>query len=68
MKKNGGKVNKWLINWEKAFAMRKINKGLASRICKEFLKINMKKTGNPVKKKIGKGEEETISIQRKLQG
>lgn len=48
--------------------MCKINKGLASRICKEFLKINMKKTGNPVKEKIGKGEEQTISIQRKLQG
>lgn len=31
--------------------MCKINKGLVFRICKEFLKINMKKIGNLVKKK-----------------
>lgn len=45
------KVNKWLIIWEKIFAMSKINKGSASRICKEFLKIKMEKIGNPVLKK-----------------
>ena len=50
-KKTINKMKRQPSEWQKIFANKTTNKGLISKICKQFMKLNMKKTRNSVKKK-----------------
>ena len=50
MKETISKTKRQLTEWEKIFANDVSDKGLASKICKELIKLNTQKTNNPVKK------------------
>ena len=50
MKETISKTKRQLTEWEKIFANDISDTGLVSKIYKEFIKLNIQKTNNPVKK------------------
>ena len=50
MKETICKVKRHPSEWEKIIANEKADKGLISKICKQPIKLNTRKTNNPIKK------------------
>ena len=59
MKENISKMKREPTIWENIFASDTSDKGLISKIYKEFTRLQSRKTNNPIKK-MGKGPEQTL--------
>ena len=60
------KVKRQLAEWEKIIANETTDKGLISKIYKQLIQLNIKKSKQP-KQKVGKGPKETF-LQRRHTG
>ena len=49
-KENINKMKRQPLEWEKIFANEATDKGLISKIYKQLMQLNMKKTSNPIQK------------------
>ena len=51
MKETINKVQRQPLDWEKILANETTDKGLISKIYKQFMQLNTRKTNNPIKKR-----------------
>ena len=49
-KETTNKMQRQCLEWEKIFANESTGKGLISKIYKQLMQLNIKKTNNPIKK------------------
>ena len=59
-KENISKMKREPTAWENIFVTDTSDEGLVSKIYKELTQLHTRKTNNPVKKKMGKGPEQTL--------
>ena len=59
-KENIIKIQREPTIWENIFANDTSDKGLISKIYKELTRLHSRTTNNPIKKKVGKGLEQTL--------
>ena len=50
MKETISKVKRLPTEWEKIIANESTDKGIISKICKQLMQLNTRKTNNPIKK------------------
>ena len=53
--------------WEKIFANEATDKGLISKICKQLIQLNIRKTNNPIRK-MGRRPKQTFLQRRHTDG
>ena len=67
MKETISKVKRQPSEWEKIIANETTDKGLISKIYKQLIQLNIRKTNNPIKK-IGKRPKQTFLQRRNKDG
>ena len=68
VKETISKVKRQPSEWEKIIANETTDKGLISKICKQLIQLNTRKTNNPIKKWEKKKPKQTFLQRRHTDG